>query len=534
MRTPPDILRIEGNEASLIDVSLPDGGLPPYPGVGSYQVFRASRVMKPDDVGFTYHHHVDIAIWRGRLCVAWNSCEKDEDLWPSRELFSTSADGIAWEKPRELFPMGLSTPLRMYFYLARNGVMLAIAGLRRGTDEIDEEGKGALVVRPIHADHSLGEVFLLQSGHDDPRAARFDTSSDNAFVAACRELLDNRVYLEQQDLGRLLGDRAMVWHRPESWPAGAVPGDNAKWVAGKAYSFFKRPDGVRVGISKMGWTTTTRDEGLTWTQPVVPPTLLTDKAKVWSQRTPDGRYALVYNPTKGTRHPLAIALSDDGGATFRDLRIVHGELPLQRYEGRFRSVGPQYTRGVSEWSDDGSRAGEGAIWAVYSMSKEDIWVSRIPLTADANAWNVYRPAWCDASANDSLVELTDRDPYDHAAATRNFATAERVAIDFSVECTGGCSIDLLSQFGSKRAITLTPPVGISRIKIEADASKQLATITLNGKPETLGFLEPAANLQRIAFRTGPYRRLGGTEHIDPETDRPTGAAMLRVRGFHLV
>ena len=42
MQNDPLII-IEGDEQSRLDPALPDGGLPPYPGVQSYQVFRASR-----------------------------------------------------------------------------------------------------------------------------------------------------------------------------------------------------------------------------------------------------------------------------------------------------------------------------------------------------------------------------------------------------------------------------------------------------------------------------------------------------------
>ena len=40
------------------------------------------------------------------------------------------------------------------------------------------------------------------------------------------------------------------------------------------------------------------DVGTTWAPPVVPATRLPGKAKVGSQRTPDGRDALVYNPRR--------------------------------------------------------------------------------------------------------------------------------------------------------------------------------------------------------------------------------------------
>src|SRR5581483_11726527 len=75
---------IEGPEQSRLDPSLADGGLPPAVGVQSFQVFRASKATPEitDRRGWSYHHHVDIACWRGRLYVAWNSCQRDEDVWP--------------------------------------------------------------------------------------------------------------------------------------------------------------------------------------------------------------------------------------------------------------------------------------------------------------------------------------------------------------------------------------------------------------------------------------------------------------------
>ena len=121
-----DVVQIHGPEQSLVDPALPDAGLPPAVGVHSFQVFRASSDVptETDEVGYTYHHHVDMACWKGRLYVGWNSCERDEDVWPSRELFSTSIDGSIWTKPAELFPKGMSVCLRIYFYRADNDRML--------------------------------------------------------------------------------------------------------------------------------------------------------------------------------------------------------------------------------------------------------------------------------------------------------------------------------------------------------------------------------------------------------------------------
>src|SRR5689334_22445660 len=135
-----DLIHIDGPEQSLVDPALADAGLPPAVGVRSYCVFRASKAVPEiaDRRGWTYHHHVDMAGWRGRRYVGWNSCERDEDIWPSRELFSTSIDGATWSDPQEMFPQGVSTPLRMYFFHAPNGRMLVIAGLRGDIDKTSE------------------------------------------------------------------------------------------------------------------------------------------------------------------------------------------------------------------------------------------------------------------------------------------------------------------------------------------------------------------------------------------------------------
>src|SRR5205823_106563 len=112
-------------------------------------------------------------------------CERDEDVWPSREVYSTSADGATWDPPRELFPQGISTCLRMYFYHAPNGRMLAIAGLRTSTEEVQEETKGSMVVRQIMPDHALGQVYRLQLvGDATSDLPAFDMSPDAAFVEA--------------------------------------------------------------------------------------------------------------------------------------------------------------------------------------------------------------------------------------------------------------------------------------------------------------------------------------------------------------
>jgi len=563
-----ELVQIHGDEQSRVDPNLPDAGLPPVVGVQSRCVFRASRDAPElaDTLGYTYHHHVDMACWRGRLYVGWNACQRDEDVWPSRELFSTSEDGVNWTAPAEMFPQGVSTCLRMYFYLAPAGRMLLIAGLRCDRSKTSEDAKAALVVREIRADHTLGDVFTLQPPAGAvPHPPMFETAGDRGFVESCRSLLADTVFLEQQDRGRLLGDRRMKWHDPAAWPGGKVPGDNEKWVAGKAFSFFRRPDGAIVGVSKMGWTTISFDDGRTWQQPAVPPTLVTGKAKVWSQQTADGRFALVYNPSARNRFPLIVVTGEDG-VNFRDMRIVQGELPIQRYAGADRSIGPQYVRGISRWSDDGSRAGENAMWLVYSMSKEDIWVSRVnlPIKPDETGtvtdsfqdWNLYCPKWAGITDTGGALRLENRDPYDHASATRVFPECERLRLRFEVLPESihrsPLQIDVRGKIGAARPIRISlepdgrcwSQSGADRLSlglcapgrwlgfdIDADARAGQFSIAIDGQPvlRDAPFAEPAASLHRITFRTGEHRGIGGKNPVPAGTDRPVNATVVSIR-----
>ena len=145
----------------------------------------------------------------------------------------------------------------------------------------------------------------------------------------------------------------------------------------KALSAYHLPDGRVAGLWKWSKTALSNDEGHTWTPVMDAPSLIMSGAKVWGQRTPDGRYALVYNPSPddGHRWPLAVVGSADG-LTFDHLRLVNGRVSPRRYAGQYKDLGLNYVRGISE--GDGTPPGD-AFWVTYSMNKEDIWVSRIPV-----------------------------------------------------------------------------------------------------------------------------------------------------------
>ena len=357
---------------AIVGATTPQENLPSVIGARHTEVFHATAG------GWTYNHHVDLAAWKGKLYLAWDACEKDEDVGISRELYSTTADGVHWSPPALLFPQGLSTALRMYFYVAPSGRMLAIAGLRKSAQTTAEAKKDGLIVREVRADHSLGDVYTLwkPDGADDAKLPPgFDASSDAGFVEACRQLLANKPFLEQQDYGMLLGERRMKWHDVANWSSNE-PSREHFFRFGKAMCFYHRADGALVALMKWGWVMTSRDEGETWSPPIRPATLITGMAKIWGQKTSTGKYVLFYNPDAEKRFPLVMVQGNDG-ITFGDMRIVNGDVLPIRFPGLYKVPGPQYVRGISEWSSDGTWKDDG-IWIAYSVGKEDIWVTRVP------------------------------------------------------------------------------------------------------------------------------------------------------------
>ena len=374
------ILRIEAPELSRLDFNLSTGGLPVAPGLEIHTVMRADREHpeKADGLGWTYHHHQDIAAWQGRLYVAWDSCERDEGVWPARELYSTSTNGRDWSRPAELFPQGVSTQLRTYFFHAPNGRMLVIAGYRGGHPLVPESHTGALVVREVYADHTLGPVFTLRPPTDVHRdqPPGFATSRDEGFVTACRQLLADHLFLLQNDYGWLLDPKdRLIWNDPANWGEEAVRNPEVSYF-GKALCFFERKDGALVAVGKVRWVTLSRDGGKTWSHPEQPPSFISGGGKVWVQRIPDGRWVIIYNPHKINRWPLVMLDSDDG-ITFRHPMALHGELPPRRYDGLNKDPGQCYHRGLGKWNSDGSWPSD-AIWLVCSLNKEEIRVLRIP------------------------------------------------------------------------------------------------------------------------------------------------------------
>ncbi|GGH60442.1 hypothetical protein HNQ91_000849 [Filimonas zeae] len=563
-----DTVRYTGTTLSNVDYH--HGQLSPAIGVHNIQVMRASRERPElaDGQGWTYNHAPMLAYWNNKYYLEYLSDPVGEHIPPGQTLLVTSADGYNWDKPVILFPPykipdgtkkadypGVAKDLyatmhqRIGFYTASNKRLLALAyyGITLDAKDDPNDGNGiGRVVREIKADGSFGPIYFIRYNHafnEKNTSYPFYTSSkDKAFVQACNELLTKPLMMQQ-------------WVEEGDRDDALIPLKKQY----KAFSFYHLPDGRVAGLWKYALTSISKNDGKTWEyNPLRAPGFVNANAKIWGQRTPDGRYATVYNPSE-FRWPLAISVSDDG-LNYKNLLLVNGEITAMRYGGNYKSYGPQYVRGIQE--GDGVTPGN-RFWVTYSMNKEDIWVSSIPapvqsvatsypsddftaMKADTalNAWNIYSPLWApvriEKQQGKNVLALRDRDPFDFGKAERVIPASRQFTASFTivpqqdafgaleiefVDARGNAGIrmtldstgSLITKAGYRNKKLASYKAGEKLdIQVEVNTATRFYTVSVNGKPQGGAnlFYAPLEHVQRITFRTGSIRRF-------PDADTPT-------------
>jgi hypothetical protein len=559
-----DTVRYTGTTLSNVDYH--HGQLSPAVGVHNIQTMRANRA----DTGattWTYNHAPMLAYWNNTFYLEYLSDPVGEHIPPGQTLLQTSKDGYNWSNPVVIFPPykvpdGFVKPgktdtaknayavmhQRMGFYTSKSKRLFALAfyGIVLGQKDDPNDGNGiGRVIREIKADGSLGPIYFLRYNHSfnekNSLYPFYKSSKDKGFVAACEEILSTPLLMMQT-----------VEEADRNDPLIPLRKDF------KAFNYYHLPNGNVVALWKYALTSISKDEGKTWIyNPTRAPGFVNANAKIWGQRTSDGNYATVYNPSE-FRWPLAVSVSDDG-LNYKNLLLVNGEITSMRYGGAYKSYGPQYVRGIQEM--DGKPA-DGNMWVTYSMNKEDMWVSRIavpvkqkvtspvndvfnnlPAGKELNEWNLYSPLWCrtviEQHNNEKVLALHDSDPFDYAKAERIFPESKNVVIEFTITAnqtnTGSLEIELLDKKGMATLRIMLDSTGSIltkqgyrnkslgkfnageqlHFKVELNTTTRFYTVTINnGKPNLNVFFQTVESVGRLSFRTGSVRRF-------PNADTPT-------------
>jgi hypothetical protein len=557
-----DTVRYTGK--TLVNADYHHGQLSPVMGVHSIQTFRANREHPElaENFGWTYNHAPMLAYWNNKFYIEYLSDQVGESIPPGQTLVQSSTDGYTWTKPEVVFPIyripdgttkegrtdvakDLDAVMhqRMGFYVSTKNVFLVLGFYAISFDAKDDPNDGhgiGRAVREILPDGKYGPIYFI---HYNPGYSEKNTkyplyirSKSKTFIDACNELLSNKLMTQQWNEEADRKDPLITLQKQY-----------------KAFSYYHLTDGRVVGLWKNALTAISTDNGKSWPENASrAPGFVNSNAKIWGQKTSDGNYATVYNPSE-YRWPLAISTSKNG-LDYTNLLLVNGEITPMRYGGNYKSYGPQYVRGIEEGN---GKPADGKLWVTYSMNKEDIWVSSVPVPVNDKAkqhvnddfsklsadkalemWNIYSPLWAPVKVENGTLVLKDKDPFDYAKAERLFPVSRKIMTSFSVvpqqNDFGLLEIELQDAKGTATirltfdtAGTINAKAGARYknfmkyeagknydIKLKLDAFTRFYSITVNGKDilTSLAF-QPVADVSRIVFRTGDVRRF-------PDVDTP--------------
>lgn len=541
-----------------------DGQLSPVVGVHNIQTMRANREYpaKENGFGWTYNHQPMMAYWNGKFYIHFLCDPKDEQVPPSHTLLQSSADGYTWSAPEMLFPeydvpegftkeelpglaaKGIKAVMhqRQGFFVSSDNRLYALGyyGICLSKKDHNNDGNGiGRVIREIKSDGTFGKIYFIYYNHgfnekntDFPNYRKADKYLRKAVAEIYANPRIRMGWVEESDRGDAI-----------------IPLDKPY----KAYCDYTLPDGRIVALWKHALTTVSNDGGQTWEQPVERAKgFVNSNAKIWGQRLSDGTYATVYNPSE-FRWPLAVSLSSDG-LEYTTLNLINGEVPPMRYGGNYKSFGPQYVRGILEGN---GTPPDGDMWLTYSINKEDMWVSHVPVpvridaTSHANDdfslfnhlsqlrdWNIYSPLQAPVSLEGKWLKLSDADKFDYCRIERKIPASREMFVEFEImakqnnhgwlqiECldadgTACARLELTdegemrSKGGARYAKALTYEAGKTyHVRLELSTDARTSTVYINGKKAaTRMFFAPVKNIERIMFRTGKMRTY-------PDVDTP--------------
>jgi hypothetical protein len=360
----------------LFDHSDPDNrGLVKAAGTQTFTVYSPSE-EKGDNL---FNNHPQLISFKGDLYATWQGCKQHEDSQDSFVLYSKSSDGKNWSKPEML----VSTPEGELFrassgWWKEDGRLYALFHKRDKNiprDIVMEEyrvsidGKEWSEIKVLIPDAQGSESIeaipdgrLLWLGHGqgvknftDGYVVRL-LYSDNGISGPWKESKINHL-----DAFRAKGVNRLI---EPSW--------------------YRRSDGKLVMVyrdifgSCHVWASLSDDNGQSWSKPVI--TGLFDSSSMQcAGNLPDGTAYLVNNPVDhleprsslGKRIPLAVTLSRDGFVFDRSY-LVRGTPPERRYKGKSKTLGYSYP-GSYIWRE--------YLYISYATNKEDIEVTRIPLSS---------------------------------------------------------------------------------------------------------------------------------------------------------
>lgn len=319
-------------------------------------------VWRGADETHRFSHHPNLVVFDGAIHLMWSNGRVDEDSPGQRIQTSRSTDGLEWSTLETLAADG-------------EGICVATGWV------VDGETLVAYYTvtggENFHPDTALYAMESRDGRSWDKR--RRITSG--FFIESPRRLSKGRLLIGGEHVGSDRDGKRMrllFTDRPggfDGWQTARIsPGDLEAFRYTEP-SFFLRPDGTLVAafrtVTGHLYGSTSSDRGGTWSTPVS--TNYPDAtARFYAGNLPDGRAILIGNALeRGDRSLLVLATSDDG-RTFDRAWLVRGEPTSKSFDGLHKRDGWQYPNALVV--DD-------HLLVAYSVNKEDVGVTKIPLSA---------------------------------------------------------------------------------------------------------------------------------------------------------
>jgi hypothetical protein len=341
----------------LFDSGAPGLGLETVPG-------EQVTIWRGAEESHRFSHHPNLVVWRGALHLIWSNGLVHEDSPGQRILYSRSDDGLEWSTPRTLAD--------------------------------DRDGEGICVATGwVATESELVALYTVTGGENfHPETALHAITSRNGrewseprritsgfFIESPRRLPDGRLLIAGEHVGEARETKRMRLLHTEQpdglggWQGARIAFEDIEAFVYTEPGFFSRPDGTLVASFRTQTghlhASLSSDAGRTWTNPVS--TDFPDAtARFYAGNLPDGAAVLINNPLqRGDRSLLTIAISRDG-VTFDRAWLIRGEPTGMSHTGRHKLDGWQYPNALV-WGDH--------LLVAYSVNKEDVGLTRIPLSA---------------------------------------------------------------------------------------------------------------------------------------------------------
>ena len=349
-------------------------------------------LYKPSPESGTFSHHNYITYFDGVMYATWDNQIRDKNGSGQRGLYRRSYDkGKTWSQVEVLFPsLDEMLPASKAYIGTRfqtsNGFVVIDNTLYALSDVADWAGPSirqrhrvtlGRLCRSIEENGNLGEIFWLLDKAPEP------IDGFPSYPAGDPELVKKiNTYIQQP------GQEIQL-----NFGRGVHPESDDNHGMGEPVPSWKLANGTLVRLyrdgghknaktireseeskSRRNYASFSFDKGKTWTTPTR--TSFPDAcARTNAGRLPDGQIYVINNvlplsTKKGGRTLMAISLSHDG-LTFDRVGVIKLISPPIKYEGRAKSLGNQYPHSVIVDEN---------LWVMYSVNKESIQVTKIPLS----------------------------------------------------------------------------------------------------------------------------------------------------------